>query len=87
MTYRDGLSLSCDGGFDMNAGELITRDPEIMSGTPVFKGTRVPIKTLMDYLEGGHTLDDFLESFPSVDREQARAVLELAKRYLVSQAT
>jgi uncharacterized protein (DUF433 family) len=71
----------------MNAGELITRDPDIMSGTPVFRGTRVPIKTLIDYLQGGHTLDEFLESFPSVDREQATDVLELAKRYLVSQAT
>jgi uncharacterized protein (DUF433 family) len=70
----------------MNAGELITRDPEIMSGTPVFKGTRVPIKTLIDYLEGGHTLEEFLEAFPSVDREQATALLELAKRYLVLQA-
>ena len=70
----------------MNAGELITRDPEIMSGTPVFRGTRVPIKTLIDYLEGGHTLEEFLEAFPSVDREQATALLELANRYLVSQA-
>ena len=70
----------------MNASELITRDPEIMSGTPVFKGTRVPIKILIDYLEEGQTLDEFLESFPSVDREQAKALLELAKRYLVAQA-
>lgn len=70
----------------MNAGELITRDSEIMSGTPVFRGTRVPIKTLIDYLEGGHTLEEFLEAFPSVDREQATALLELAKRYLASQA-
>jgi uncharacterized protein (DUF433 family) len=57
-----------------------------MSGTPVFKGTRVPIKTLIDYLEAGQTLDEFLESFPSVNREQATALLELAKRYLVAQA-
>jgi uncharacterized protein (DUF433 family) len=70
----------------VNASELITRDPDIMSGTPVFKGTRVPIKLLIDYLQDGSTLDEFLESFPSVDREQAIAVLELAKRYLVSQA-
>ncbi len=67
--------------------ELIVRDPEIMSGTPVFKGTRVPVKTLIDYLQGGHTLDEFLDHFPSVNREQAEAVLELAKRYLVAQAT
>jgi uncharacterized protein (DUF433 family) len=58
--------------------DLITRDPEIMSGTPVFKGTRVPIKSLFDYLRGGDTLDEFLESFPSVERKQAEAVLELA---------
>ena len=67
--------------------ELIVRDPDIMSGTPVFKGTRVPVKTLIDYLQSGHTLDMFLEHFPSVSREHAEAVLELAKRYLVSQAT
>jgi uncharacterized protein (DUF433 family) len=59
--------------------DLITRDPEIMSGTPVFKGTRVPIKSLFDYLRGGHTLDDFLESFPSVERTQADGVLQLAE--------
>ncbi len=71
----------------MMAQELIVRDPQIMSGTPVFKGTRVPVKTLIDYLQGGHTLDRFLEHFPSVSREQAEAVLELAKKYLVAQAT
>lgn len=66
--------------------DLITRDPEIMSGTPVFKGTRVPIKSLFDYLRGGDTLDEFLESFPSVERKQAEAVLELASEFLVSEA-
>jgi uncharacterized protein (DUF433 family) len=66
--------------------DLITRDPEIMSGTPVFKGTRVPIKSLFDYLRGGDTLDDFLESFPSVEREQAEALLELAEEFLVAQS-
>ncbi len=71
----------------MIAQKLIVRDPDIMSGTPVFKGTRVPVKTLIDYLQGGHTLNEFLEHFPSVSREQAEAVLELAKRYLVAQAT
>ncbi len=71
----------------MMAQELIVRDPQIMSGTPVFKGTRVPVKTLIDYFQGGHTLDRFLEHFPSVSREQAEAVLELAKKYLVAQAT
>ena len=51
-------------------------DPEILGGTPVFVGTRVPVKALLDYLEGGHRLDDFLDDFPSVTREQVVAVLE-----------
>jgi uncharacterized protein (DUF433 family) len=57
-------------------------DSEIMSGTPCFAGTRVPVVTLFDYLEHGHALDDFLRGFPSVSREQAVAVLEMAKRHL-----
>jgi len=59
--------------------EVIHRDPEIMSGTPVFVGTRVPVYNLFDYLEAGDSLDQFLTSFPSVRREQAIAALELAK--------
>lgn len=59
--------------------ELITCDPEIVSGTPVFVGTRVPIKNLFDYLKGGHDLAEFFEDFPSVSEDQARGVLELAK--------
>ena len=59
--------------------ELINRDPEIMSGTPVFMGTRVPVQNLFDYLEEGHPLDDFLDDFPSVTREQAVQVLEMAE--------
>jgi uncharacterized protein (DUF433 family) len=65
---------------------LITCDAEIMSGTPVFKNTRVPIKNLIDYLESGETLDEFLEDFPSVNREQAVKVLELAKEMLLIHA-
>ena len=61
----------------MTADNLITCDAEIMSGTPVFKNTRVPIKNLIDYLESGETLDEFLEDFPSVNRDQAVKVLEL----------
>ncbi len=61
------------------SSDLIVRDPEIMSGTPVFRGTRVPVQTLFDYLEGGDPLDVFLDDFPSVTREQAQAVLEYAK--------
>ena len=59
--------------------QIIHSDPGILSGTPVFVGTRVPVKSLFDYLEGGETLDEFLRQFPSVRREQAIAALELAK--------
>jgi uncharacterized protein (DUF433 family) len=61
------------------AQEVVHIDPEIMSGTPVFVGTRVPLYNLFDYLEAGDSLDKFLASFPSVTREQAVAALELAK--------
>jgi uncharacterized protein (DUF433 family) len=64
----------------------ISRDPEIMSGAPCFKGTRVPIQNLLDYLEGRSTLEDFLEDFPSVSREAAVAVLEAAKERLLADA-
>jgi uncharacterized protein (DUF433 family) len=57
---------------------VICVDPEIMSGTPVFAGTRVPVQTLLDYLKAGDRIDDFLAQFPSVTREQAEAFLELA---------
>ena len=60
--------------------------PEVMSGTPVFKGTRVPIQTLMDHLEAGDGLEVFLADFPSVTRENAVAVLELAKDALLADA-
>lgn len=65
---------------------LIHGDPGILGGTPVFGGTRVPAQALLDYLEGGHPLDDFLEDFPSVAHEQAVALLELAKELLLAQA-
>ena len=65
---------------------VIHRDPEILGGTPVFVGTRVPAQTLIDYLEGGHSLDEFLDDFPSVTREQAVAALELARETLVGKA-
>jgi uncharacterized protein (DUF433 family) len=58
---------------------VIHSDPEILGGTPVFVGTRVPVKNLYDYLEGGDSLDEFLNDFPSVTREQAVAALELAR--------
>ena len=72
----------------MATGQLpIHSDPEIMGGTPVFVGTRVPVQTLLDYLEAGDPLDLFLEDFPSVSREQVVAVLELAKEMLIARAT
>ena len=55
---------------------VLSSDPEIMGGTPVFAGTRVPVQTLMEYLEGGDSIDEFLEGFPSVRREQVIAFLE-----------
>jgi uncharacterized protein (DUF433 family) len=60
--------------------DVVHTDPEIMHGTPVFKGTRVPVQALMDYLEAGDSLEVFLDQFPSVDREQAIAFIELAGR-------
>jgi uncharacterized protein (DUF433 family) len=65
---------------------LITSSPDRLSGTPVFTGTRVPVQTLLDYLEGGDSLDDFLLDFPSVSREHAIAVLEAAKSALLAKA-
>jgi uncharacterized protein (DUF433 family) len=65
----------------------IQSDPEIMGGATVFTGTRVPVQTLLDYLEAGDPLDEFLEDFPSVARAQAIAVLELAKDMLVARAS
>ena len=59
--------------------DAVVRDSEIMHGTPVFHGTRVPVQTLFDYLEGGETLEDFLEGFPTVSREVAIQALEEAK--------
>jgi uncharacterized protein (DUF433 family) len=58
--------------------QAITLDPEIMHGTPVFRGTRVPVQTLFDYLEGGDTLEDFLEGFPTVSRDLAISALRTA---------
>ena len=65
---------------------LIITSSDRLGGTPVFAGTRVPVQTLIDYLTAGDALDDFLEDFPSVSREHAIAVLELAKSALLAQA-
>lgn len=67
---------------DMKLEELkgiVHSDPEIMGGTPVFVGTRVPLQNLVDYLEGGESIEDFLDAFPTVKREQAIAVIEAGK--------
>jgi uncharacterized protein (DUF433 family) len=69
----------------VNTAEQVIRiDPDILGGTPVFAGTRVPFQALLDYIEGGHPLADFLEDFPSVTRTQAVAALEQAKDLLVA---
>ena len=69
-----------------SANPVVHRDPEILGGTPVFVGTRVPVKILFDYLEAGDSLEVFLDEFPSVSREQAVAALELAREVIVSDA-
>lgn len=66
--------------------KLVVSDPGIMGGTPCFNGTRVPIQTFIDYIEGGETLDEFLNDFPTVTREQAIALLEEAKARLCAAA-
>ncbi|MEK7408401.1 MAG: DUF433 domain-containing protein [Acidobacteriota bacterium] len=65
---------------------VVHSDPEILGGTPVFVGTRVPLKNLIDYLAAGDSLDDFLDDFPSVSREQAVAALEIARDILIAGA-
>jgi uncharacterized protein (DUF433 family) len=65
---------------------VVHRDPDILGGTPVFVGTRVPIRALLDYLEAGDPLDEFLEDFPGVTREQAVAALRLAEQMLMAHA-
>ena len=62
---------------------VVSRDPEVMGGAPVFPGTRVPVQTLLDYIKAGETIDDFLEGFPSVKRGQVIAFLEEAKDRVV----
>lgn len=64
--------------------EVITKNPDILGGVPIFRGTRVPVQTLFDYLEGGETLEEFLEGFPTVSREAAIAALEEAKHLLLA---
>ena len=69
------------------AQPIVTSSPDILSGTPVFAGTRVPVQALIDYLEGGETIDDFLTGFPTVRREQVVAFLEEATARMISKVS
>ena len=70
----------------MSFDDLITVDPDILGGTPVFKGTRVPVRTLFEYLENDYSLEEFIECFPSLTREMVRKVLERSEQALLSPA-
>jgi uncharacterized protein (DUF433 family) len=70
----------------MTSAKLITIDPEILGGVPVFEGTRVPIKTLFEYLEDNYSLEEFVECFPSVTTAMARQILELSESALLQRA-
>ncbi len=70
----------------MESNDLITVDPDILGGTPVFKGTRVPVRSLFDYLEDNYSLGEFLECFPTVNHDRARKVLERSGSALLSMA-
>jgi uncharacterized protein (DUF433 family) len=83
----DMMNKSVQGGHSMNPGaSVVHSDPDILGGTPVFVGTRVPVQALIDYLEGGHSLEEFLDDFPSVSRDLAIAALEQAKAHLIADA-
>jgi uncharacterized protein (DUF433 family) len=73
-------------GDNEDVTQAITRDAETMHGVPVFRGTRVPVQTLFEYLEGGDTLEDFLEGFPTVSRALVLEALEEAKQLLLARA-
>jgi uncharacterized protein (DUF433 family) len=80
---RFAASISTHACYN-HAMEVIVKNRNILGGSPVFRGTRVPVQVLFDYLEGGETLEDFLEGFPTVSRESAITVLEEAKQLLLS---
>lgn len=71
----------------MSLDEIVVVDPELMNGTPCFTGTRVPVRNLLDYLEAGDTLDEFLTQFPTVSREKAVAFMEQSSRLLIESVT
>ncbi len=70
----------------MKQSSVVHSDPQILGGTPVFVGTRVPLQALIDYLAGGHKLEEFLDDFPTVSRELAIAALEQARAHLIADA-
>jgi len=81
------LILETGLSYDVSMKEpVITSSPDVMGGTPVFAGTRVPVQTLLDYLKAGESIGDFLEGFPSVSREQVIALLEEAEEQIVKMA-
>ena len=80
------MSANLFGNITMVEQSFMRCDQEVLGGTPVFAGTRVPLRNLIDYLEKGHGLDEFLDAFPSVSREQAIAVLEAAHELLTAHA-
>ena len=83
-----GVRLACASALfslAMDPKLIVHADPEILGGTPVFVGTRVPVQALLDYLEGGDTIEEFLDDYPGVSREQAVAFLEEAGRALLAQ--
>ena len=84
LSWKGESNAAPATGATMN-DEPIDRDPDILGGTPVFAHTRVPVRILMEYLEAGDRLDDFLEDFPSVSRDQAVSVLEQARMMLVGE--
>ncbi len=73
------------GQTTVQPNEIVVKDQDILGGIPVFRGTRVPLQALLDYLEGGQTLDEFLDDFPTVTKDAAVAALELAQSLLVGQ--
>jgi uncharacterized protein (DUF433 family) len=70
----------------MRKSSVVRSDPDVMGGTPVFVGTRVPVQALIDYIEGGHSLEEFLNDFPTVSRELALGALEQAKAHVLADA-
>ena len=76
--WKESFSMPEDRPVALADGSVVISDPEVLGGTPVFVGTRVPVQTLVDYLEGGYSIDGFLDNFPSVRREQVNAFLEQA---------